>query len=46
LLEAVHKGRPHSGGRGCLSSADILRTRGVLQMRTFALLNAKNFGFF
>jgi len=45
-LGAVHKGRPHSGGRGfveCGHFAD--KERGVLQMRTSALFDAKNFGF-
>jgi len=37
-LGAVHKRRPQSGG---LSSADILRTRGILQMRTSALFFKK-----
>jgi len=44
-LGTVLKRCPQSGGRG-LFSAYILRTRGVLQMRTSALLGAKNFGFF
>jgi len=40
-LGIVHKGRPQSGGKGSLSSADNLRTRGDLQMRTSALFGAK-----
>jgi len=43
-LGAVHKGRSQSGEEG-LSSADIFRTRGVLQKRTSALFGAKNSDF-
>jgi len=35
-----------SAVRGVCPVRDILRTRGVLQMRTSALFGAKNFGFF
>jgi len=42
---AIHKRRPQSEGGG-LSSADILRTRRVFQMRMSALFGAKSFGFF
>jgi len=44
---AVHKRRPQSGvgRRSGLSSADILRTRWVFQIRASALYGAKNFGF-
>jgi len=45
-LGAVYNGRPQSGGGEGLFSANILRTRGVLQMRTSALFGAKNFRFF
>jgi len=41
VIGAVHKRCPESGGRG-FSSADIMRTRGVLQMRTSSLFGAKN----
>jgi len=40
------RGRPHSGGRWDLYSANIFRKRGVFQMRTPSLFDAKNFGFF
>jgi len=45
VLRPVHKRRPQSGGEG-LRSTDILRTRGVLQMRMRALFGATNNGFF
>jgi len=44
-LGAVHKGRPQSGGGG-LSSADNLRTKVELQMRTSALFGAKKLWIF
>jgi len=34
------------GGGGLFSGANILRTKGVLQIRTSALFGTKNFGFF
>jgi len=43
-IRVCPKIRPQSGGRG-LSSADIFRTSGVLQMRTSALFGAKTLDF-
>jgi len=43
LVRGFHKRRPQSGG---LSSADILQTRGVLQMKAFTRFGPKNFRFF
>jgi len=43
-LPIKHVRSQESGGG--LSSADIFRTRGGLQMRTSALLGVENFGFF
>jgi len=45
-LGAVRKRRPQSGEVDQMSSANILQTREVLQMRTSTFYRAKNCGFF
>jgi len=47
-LGVVHKGRPHSGGEGYVQCRHLADKGGggVLQIRTSALFDVKNFRFF